>query len=106
MNFSKVRSVNIWPITWIWQVDSLRQDQSFRNEPDDDYHEVDTAFVSYQVPRGFAWISECRSGRVYVGRASRIIPLVFCRSAGYDDHQTGSGVAVPSECPAGYDRVL
>ena len=60
INFSKVRSVNIWAITWIWLVDPLRRDQSFRNEPDDDYDEVvGSAFVSYKVPRGFACIDEC-----------------------------------------------
>ena len=58
------------------------------------------------MPRGFACIDECRWGLVYVGRASRIVPLVFRRSAGLDDHQAGSGVAVPAERPAGDDRVL
>jgi len=58
-------SVNVWAITWVRQVDPLRRDQSFRNEPDDDYYEVvSKAFVSYQVPRGFACIDECRSSRV------------------------------------------
>src|SRR5438045_5236827 len=43
---------------------------------------------------------------MYVGRASRIIPLVFRSIAALDDHQAGSGVAVPAEYPAGHDRVL
>ena len=44
--------VKTWAITWVRQVDPLRG--TFRNEPDDSYHEVDTAIVSYQVPCAFA----------------------------------------------------
>ena len=45
-------SVQSWAKTWIRQVDPLRG--TFRNEPDDNYDEVDTAIVSYQVSCSFA----------------------------------------------------
>ena len=41
-------SVQTWAITWVRQVEPLYG--TFRNEPDDSYYEVDTAFVSYEVP--------------------------------------------------------
>ena len=49
-----VTSTSLWANTWVWvrQVDPLHG--TFRNEPRDDYYEVDTAFVSYEVPRGAA----------------------------------------------------
>ena len=97
-------SVNIWTMTWVRQVDALRE--TLGNESDHDYHEVDTTFVPYQVPGDFTSIDERRPRLAYVGRASRIVPLVFCRNAGHDEHQAWSGVTVPAECPAGCDRVL
>ena len=52
-----------------------------------------------------AVVDELRRGLEYEGRGAIVSP-VERRSAGHDDHQAGSGVAVPAECPAGYDRVL
>ena len=40
-------SVQTWAITWVRQIKPLHR--TFRNEPDDSYHEVDAAIVSYQV---------------------------------------------------------
>ena len=45
-------SVQTWAITRVVQVNPLRG--TFRNEPDDSYHEGDTAIVSDQVPCAFA----------------------------------------------------
>ena len=41
-----VTSTSLWANTWVWVrlVDPRRG--TFRNKPDDDYHEVDIAFVS------------------------------------------------------------
>jgi len=41
-----VTSTSLWANTWVWVrlVDPRRG--TSRNEPDDDYHEVDIAFVS------------------------------------------------------------
>ncbi len=43
INFSKVRSVNIWAITWVRLVDSSREPR--RNQRRDDRDKVDVAFV-------------------------------------------------------------
>jgi hypothetical protein len=95
-------SVNIWAITGVRLVDPSRR--TLGNKRYDNCHEVDSAFVSHDV-HVVTFIDERFPGPDHVWRAGRVVAQVKRGGSGRDDHQAGSGVAVPAECPAGQDRV-